>query len=212
MVPDVSLDRDSQIIYQNKMKLSLSIMAHPSRKDFVDYLHGRLGNIPVSFDEGCGVWENCKRAWRLHDPDADFHCVIQDDAIICDDFHMLATLAIQTGWDKGCATSLFFGKRTPLINEARRGLKQGFIIKRMLHWGVAICLPTGLIEEMIAFGDKINIKQDDARISRFLQNKHIPIYYPLPSLVDHRHGVSLVNDPGRFRSAFKYIDENKSKD
>jgi hypothetical protein len=64
---------------------------------------------------------------------------------------------------------------------------------------------------MIAYGDKKKIKQDDTRISYFLQSKKIPIYYPLPSLIDHRHGESLVKDPGKFRSAYKFIDNYEKK-
>jgi len=188
------------------MKISISIMAHPSRAEMVEYIKERLGNIPVSFDKGQGIWENCKAAWRLHDPKAEWHIVVQDDAIICNDFIKKAIEVLEIAEKKGCAASLFFGKRLLLKETAKQGMKTGFIIRKMLHWGLAICLPVRLIEEMIAFGDKMNIQQDDARISYFLQSKKIPIYYPMPSLVDHRIGKSLVNDPGENRTAYKYID------
>ena len=191
------------------MNISISIMAHPSRKEFFTYLKERLGDVPISIDEGCGIWENCKQDWRLHDPKADYHIVIQDDAIVCDNFIELATKAITDGKEKGCVTSLFFGKRKLLQDIAEKGIKDGFVIRDMLHWGIAVCLPVNLIEEMISYGNTKNIDQDDTRISYFLQSKKIKIYYPIPSLIDHRHGESLVKDPGKFRSAYKYIDEKK---
>jgi hypothetical protein len=191
------------------MKFSISIMMHPSRMDFLPYLFDRLGPCPVSIDAGIGIWENCKAAWRFNNPEAEYHIVIQDDAIICDNFLELAERAIITGKLKNCVTSLFFGKRMLLMDVGKQGLKRGFVTKNMLHWGLAVCLPVKLIEPMIAFGDKLNIPQDDARISLFLQSRKIGVYYPLPSLVDHRIGKSLVNDPGEFRTAYKYIDENK---
>ncbi len=184
-------------------------MAHPSRADMVKYLKERLGDIPVTFDNGQGIWENCKAAWRLHDKKADWHIVIQDDAIICDRFIERVNDVLKIATEKKCAASLFFGKRLLLKDTGKQGLKKGFVIRAMLHWGIAVCLPVNLIESMIAFGDKMDIKQDDARISYFLQSKKIHVYYPMPSLVDHRVGKSLVNDPGENRTAYKYIDGNK---
>ena len=71
----------------DRIKLSISVMAHPSREKYFGYLKERLGDIPFAIDtESKGVWENCKRAWKLYDPMADFHLVVQDDAIVCDDF------------------------------------------------------------------------------------------------------------------------------
>ncbi len=187
--------------------LSVSVMAHPSRKDNFEYLSSRLGGAPFSIDEGVGIWENCKRAWRLHDPEAEYHVVIQDDAIVCDNFleraekKIIEARAI-TATDP--ALSFFFGKRQWMKDVGYKGMKVGRVIGSQLHWGLAVCLPTKYIEEMIAAGDKIHIKQDDARIARFLRAKKIPVFYPMPSLIDHRIGESLVGDPGRARSAYAY--------
>jgi hypothetical protein len=192
------------------MMLSVSIMAHPQRAGFIDGLREKLGPVPVSFDEGIGIWENCKRSWRLHPMDSEYHTVIQDDAIVCDHFQSMAVSAIRdarsvTGSDWP-ALSFFFGKRKMMQEVAKKGLRDGHITKSMLHWGLAVCLPVRLIDEMIAYGDKLKIKQDDARISKFLLSRKIPVYYPMPSLVDHRIGESLVGDPGRARNAYAYID------
>ncbi|MFA5391718.1 MAG: hypothetical protein WC331_09890, partial [Candidatus Omnitrophota bacterium] len=53
-------------IEKAEKKLSVSIMAHPSREDFFPYLRERLGDVPMAIDRGVGIWENCKNAWRLH--------------------------------------------------------------------------------------------------------------------------------------------------
>lgn len=203
-----------------KKKLSISIMAHPKRVENFDYLQERLDGIaetPMAIDgwalkegEGTGVWENCKRAWRMHDPAAEYHVVIQDDAIICDNFRTRAEKVIADSKEKECgAISFFFGRRLLMGNMAKNGSRDGYVKTNGLHWGLAVCLPVKLIEPMIAFGDKMNIPQDDARISTFLRKNKIPVYYPIPSLVDHRIGESLVGDPGKKRVAYKYIDENK---
>lgn len=183
-------------------------MAHPSRVEYFGYLRDTIGDctIPISVDDGCGIWENCKRAWRAHDKDADWHLVLQDDAIICENFKERLQDVIIKAKEKKCVASLFFGKRTLLMDVGKEGMKHGFVIKGMLHWGLAICLPVELIEPMIRFGDKMNIPQDDARISNFLMKRKIGIYYPLPSIVDHRITKSLVGDLGPARVAYKFID------
>jgi len=187
-------------------------MAHPSRQEHFGYLRDTLGDctIPISVDDGCGIWENCKKAWRLRDPEAEYHLVLQDDAIICDNFKELAIKEIEKSEKLGCgALSFYFGKRMGMRHIGKEGMKNGYVINA-LHWGLAICMPTKLIEEMIAFGDKLKIKQDDARISRFFRSKKMKVYFPMPSLIEHRTGDSLVGDPGRFRKAFCYIgDVNK---
>lgn len=200
--------------------LSFSVMAHPDRAEFFPYLRRRLNIRPESFavdHDRKGAWETCKAAWRLSDPMADWHCVVQDDAIVCDDFRARAIAAIVDaravlGGRDDYALSFYYGDRRYERIEAGEALKRGFRISPSLSWGLAVCLRTKDVEEMIAYGDtrtKIGTK-DDARISAFLQHKGVPVYLPMPSLVEHREGKSLVGDPGEHRRAFAYIDRDKN--
>lgn len=182
-------------------------MAHPKRAEFFSYLNGRLGDVPFSIDEGIGIWENCKRAWRLRDPEARWHVVIQDDAVVCDNFRERAEAVIAAAEARGdSAISFFFGKRKMMQAAAKRAMPHGFIESAWMHWGLAICLKADVIERALAFGDTQNIPQDDTRIANFLKKEKLTVYYPLPSLVDHREGESLVGDKGPARTAFAYID------
>ncbi len=193
------------------MKLSISVMAHPSREKYFGYLKKQLGNSPISIDTGFGIWENCKRAWRMHNPDADWHVVIQDDALVCENFRSMAEKIIDSNrHHKNIMFNFYFGNRKAFKDIAAQGLKNKHIIMNRLNWGIAICLPVDLIEEMIAFGDRINVPQDDARIQRFLMSRRIMTYFPMPSLIDQRSGEpSLVGDPGRGRKAYYFIDNIK---
>ena len=48
------------------VKLSISIMAHPSRASFFPRLKEKLGDdVPFSIDQKNNLLENCKAAWRL---------------------------------------------------------------------------------------------------------------------------------------------------
>ncbi len=191
-----------------KNKLTISIMAHPSRTEHFDYLKNKLGEIPFSVDDGIGLWENCKRAWLMfenYEPIGDYHLVLQDDAIIGNNFIERAERVILEA--KGRPVSFYYGKRGNLAVEAKNGVKMGYVIAERPRWGLAIALPTNLIKKMIEFGDKMDIPQDDARIGNFIQKNKLGVYFPIPSLIDHRLGESLVGDPGRGRQAYKFIGE-----
>lgn len=193
------------------MKLSISVMAHPSREKYFQYLKDNLGDVPFSIDGGWGVWENCKRAWRMHDPKADYHVVIQDDAIICKDFKARAERLVGHQ-RKQYAYNFYFGNRQAFRELAKQGMKKGYIITRWTNWGVAICLPVWLIEEMIQFCDKLKSRHDDTRIGTFLKHKGIELFFPMPSLVNHRtHESSLVGDPAMHRQAWHFIDDYENK-
>lgn len=87
------------------MELSIAIMMHPSRREFLPYLEERLGPVPVAMDRGLGVWDTCKRAWEC--ATGDWHLVVQDDALICRDFRQRIRPLIT---DR-TAYSLYFGWR-----------------------------------------------------------------------------------------------------
>lgn len=185
--------------------LSASIMMHPSRKENLQYLQEKLGDVPVAFDKINNIWDTCRRAWMERNKNSEYHVVIQDDAIVCDNFYERALSVIEeSGRDK--AISFYYGKRGNQLSVIQEAMKDGHIIKKQLHWGVAVCLRTEWIDDMLSFANPLNFVQDDYRIGCFLRNSGIKVYYPLPSLIDHRSGVSLVGDPGKNRHAFSFID------
>jgi uncharacterized protein YlaI len=193
------------------MRMSISVMAHPSREKFFPYLKEKLGDVPFSIDNGMGVWKNCKAAWAMHDPTADFHVVIQDDAIICENFKEIAERTISR--NEEYAYGFYFGNRRNLRKAADEGMKRGFIISGWSTWGLALCLPTKIIGEMIKVCDRMEGDHDDTKIARFLKHKGIKTFFPMPSLIDHRIGEkSLVKDTAMGRRAWYFIDnENKNK-
>ena len=76
-------------------------------------------------------------------------------------------------------------------------------------WGVAICLPTSIIPDMLEqCNNVLNAAHDDTLIGKYLVSKGIKVLFPIPSLVDHRYDIkSLVGDPGKFRRAAYFIDK-----
>lgn len=187
------------------MKLSISIMAHPKRAEYIPYLKSKLGDVPVAMDDGCGLLENCKRAWEMRDKNADYHVVIQDDCIICENFRERAEEVIKKA--NGQAVSFFYSQ-SKFFNKFRKEAEEtGAICKKALYGGLAICLPTKLIPEMLEHYEKQKIPFDDHRINVFLMSKNISIYSPIPCLVDHRKDhMSLFTGKKSQAQACQFID------
>jgi len=196
--------------------LSISVLAHPSRSKWHPYLREKLGNISFSIDNGCGLIENGKNAWKMYDPNAKFHCVLNDDAIIGQDFYNKASAILEKNGDK-LAYSFYMGERKgykEIVDSAYKS-GRGFVLSKKLFFGVAICLPVKYISHMFGFIDRIKDlplnRNFDTRIHRYVRSVGLRVYYPIPSLVDHRsnnENESLVYDRGADRKAQYFIGEH----
>jgi len=187
------------------MKLSISVMAHPKRKEFFGYLREKLGDVPFSLDEGKGLIWNCRNAWSMYDPACDYHVVIQDDAIICTDFYNRAIEILKNA--QGLPVSFFHVSPLSYQKYKQQRLETGHIIQAGLSGGVALCLPTKLIPAMLAYYDADTVPHDDHRIGRFLMSINTSWFFPIPSLIDHRTGnASMMWKKPSTHKANEYID------
>jgi hypothetical protein len=210
-----------------RVSLSVALMAHPSRKAFVDELIERLDREPeIVWDRRNDRWDTGRRSMLAHDPAADWHLVIQDDAIPCCDLVAGVEQACQVAADRPLA--FYVGRLRPtnvqhqagalVDNAARRGAS--WIQMEGPWWGPAIAVPTAHIADMLAWGDRRDdpaspdyIANYDKRISRYYASQGIDCWYSVPSLVDHRpasENPSLV--PGRHgnRQAHQFIGAERS--
>jgi len=171
-------------------KISIVIMAHSSRAKYFPYLKLKLGDIPFSIDRAekeIGIWQNCRRAWLMHDMTSDYAITIQDDAIIGNDFIKRAE-KIMT---KDMVYNFYLGRPRfkKIVNEARKRGKE-YIIKKNIHHEIALGFPTKRVKEMVEFCDRFN-PTHDRYINRYVNEKALKVYFPMPSLIDHRAGKSL---------------------
>lgn len=161
-------------------------MAHPKRTAWAKALAKQLG-APIYFDTNNTVWDTCKGAWQLHGNEP-YHLVVQDDAILCKDFKAEVTKLLTKTERLGAAYQLYYGNQKdsviPLVRE-EAGTK-GYVLRNQCAWGVAIMLPTHLINDMIRFGNGYYAWQDDTKIKYFLKSRGIKTIFPIPCLVDHR--------------------------
>lgn len=193
------------------MKFDITIMMHPSREKYRDYLFSKLGKVPVVMDRGMGLWDTARRAWLNFDKTKQFHLVIQDDAIIGD--RMIERLNREL-CDEKFAYNLYLGRRSrdaKYTKELHDSVKVGHYLKEKLSWGVGICLPTKLIPEMIKYCDGMDRfkNNDDTKISVFLKTKGMKTWYIMPSLINHRDDINSLIERDRHyhRIAECFIDD-----
>lgn len=196
------------------MKISFAIMAHPAREPFVEELLGQIPRAPVTYDDTGDRWGNGRRALLAHPRNADWHVVIQDDALVCRDFYARMRPYLRKLEDR--AMQLYIGKSRARMFRKHRG--KPFVETGRLWWGVAIVLPTWRIdgmlkdtqsheaEDAIAWGTR----RSDSRIARYLRRQGLRVRYPLPSLVGHRDVPSIAKTKTKSltRTAhFDWIDD-----
>lgn len=188
------------------MSLSVAVMAHPDRAGWARRLAADLGDVPIVWDRGAGIWDTGRRALLAYDPDASHHLVVQDDAVICRD--LLAGLE---------AALPHVGPRSPvglyiraggLEDGTRRATESGaswMVGVGAPLWGVASAHPTATIPDLVAAGDEMdNRSRYDLQTGSFYRRATIPVWYTWPSLVDHRHEAAslLGNRDGRHAQRF----------
>lgn len=199
------------------MKVSASVMAHVSRAGMVNELVGQLdGDVDVVYDtlppsrDREQRWGTAMRAWGAFDPTADFHVVIQDDAILCEDF--LAGLSVAVSHvGRPAVVSAYMGAGRPVDRSVWRAqrlaarLGHSWAQMPLCYWGVAVALPTEVIPGLLGYRHNAQ-RNYDTRLARYFRDVvRLPTLYTVPSLADHRHGPSLVGHDVEGRRAANFI-------
>lgn len=198
-------------------KVSIAIMAHPSRGHHVKELMEELPSAEVVWDEINDRWDTGRRAMLAFSAAADWHVVVQDDALLCRRFREGVESALASV-PADQPVSFYTGKTQPCAPEVKQAVaraleagKSWFSMRGPL-WGVAIAMPTHMIEPMIEAVDDLPIPNYDMRMAEYFIKQDIDCYYSIPSLVNHRVGPenpSLVEDRGSSdkRTAYAWIDK-----
>lgn len=185
------------------MKISITVMAHPKRKQAAEALYFGLINYPfayvgITWDEINEEWHTGKRALQVG-IGYDWHVVIQDDAILTPDFYENIKNAIVALKEKSLI-SLYTGTSRPLgkrVKAAVNKAQDGEWLKSLqLFWGVGIVIPSDHIEPMLEFVENIELQYDN-KIGEFYRNNGLHVYYCMPSLVDHDDAVGSLLGHGQ---------------
>lgn len=191
------------------MKITIAIMASPPRfKDALE-LYKQLRKMPFEYvtiqeDEVAdgtheSEWNNGKAALLAGSHLGDWHCVIQDDAILTPNFYENIVGAIQNVPNK-TLISLYTGTARPLGKRVKTAVDKAeyatWLQYWLLMWGVGILIPSSHIKPLLDFvGDRE--EPYDTRIGIFYQRNRLPIYYTMPSLVDHNDDLGSLLSHGQ---------------
>lgn len=199
------------------MRISASVMAHPDRAGEVKRLLVGLDRpVPIAWDDegppsgnADRVWRTARAAWLLADPHADWHVLLQDDAVPCEDFMAGMERALTfVPPDAVVSPYLGTGRNVPIRWEAmaRAADTSGatWVRSQKLMWGVCIVLPVALIPSMIAYADQRAGVPDDMRVAGWAERTGHDVWYTWPSLVDHLPVPSLTKHKARERVARRW--------
>lgn len=194
------------------MRVSAAIMAHPKRAASVERLQRMLDrDVPVVWDERNDRWDTGRRSLLAYDKSADYHLVVQDDCLPAADLCAALERWIPTLARPG-ATCLYAGNigRFRRVLSAAEPTPPCWLQMKRIQWGVALVLPTSLIESAVRHGDSARVTNYDMRLSLWAQSLGLPVYYPYPSWVDHDPGPSLIGGHGHDRQALLALRPGRS--
>lgn len=183
-------------------------MAHPERQEWAKELSQKL-QAPIVYDRISNVWDTCRRAWLSQvSVGSEFTLVLQDDAIVCDNFIEKAE-AILSSQSEDFVFSFYAGQL--LGSRIDQAIKHGqdFVTSGMIYNEIALCMRTEHIESMVAYCDERKAVTDQ-EICNWCRVNRKKIYYPIPSLVDHRDSESIYRRvykkpvKNKVRKAYKY--------
>jgi len=191
------------------VRLSAVIMAHRTRQTEAEELQASLDRpvdiiydkVPTPSADPAQRWANATRCWEAADPDADWHLVIQDDAIAAPDLLAGLEKALDVLGTEGLMSAYTgTGKphqghvRTALHNAHNKG--HAWMSTRSLCWGVAIIAPVHTIPGMLRWCGRparsTRVNYDMSLGQYYRDTLGWRTWYTVPSLVDHRDGPSLV--------------------
>ena len=174
------------------IKLSVAIMAVPSRSDEVNRIVKKLGvRVPVFYDtDKKGPWFNAQRAWGSVRSGASHHLVLQDDIVLCGNF--MNTVEHLCSLRPNDILNLFSMRKDSFEAQAAG---TSWIRTDYGVWGQAIVMPVPFIPKMLRWS-RTNLKEefpyDDSRITMWMESIKRSAYVPSPNIVDHIDGESTL--------------------
>lgn len=187
------------------MNITVSVMAHPKRRAQAEALALQLKQYPfmdvsITWDELNSEWHTGRMSLMRGARRGDWHLVLQDDAVLTP--YLYANIeAVIAAAPTRSVISLYTGKVRPLAERVQMAVDKApdgsFLSHYMMMWGVAILIPSNHIEPMLEFIDepKYSDTPYDQRVGIFYQRNRLPIYYTMPSLVDHNDDLgSLIGN------------------
>ncbi|MBN0040229.1 hypothetical protein JN535_08640 [Cellulosimicrobium cellulans] len=181
------------------VNVSYAVMAHTARLGHALDLAESLDAALFVDDGRLGENANGDRAWAAADPDADWHVVLQDDAVLVAGFVDQVRRALAAS--PRTVVSFYVGTGMPFstVGPVRYAISEATAVDAAwfatdaLHWGVAVAMPTSWVHDYLATMTSDPTPYDQ-RIGKYAAAyRRSPVRYTWPSLVDHADGPTLVD-------------------
>jgi hypothetical protein len=198
------------------MTVSITIMAHPKRRQQANLLLAKLGGqnfvqCYITWDQQNDEWETGRRALLAGVGKADWHVVLQDDAILPANFYDHVTAALNAVPSKSLV-SFYTGRAVPMPKRVGRAVtaahfsQTSWLRGKLLYWGVCIAMPSEHLESLVEWADTEKAPYD-TRIGMMYHGNMLPVWYSVPSLVDHDDNLGSLlpghnEKPGRIAYDF----------
>lgn len=190
------------------MRVAVGVVAHEQRKQQALELADRARAAHVSFDNGdIGCDQNHQQAWRqLACTDTDWSIVLEDDAVIDDNFTSHARAALTHAPRN--IVSFYLGTARPphwqtrisdALDKAHANDAAWIVSTHLLH-AVAVAIRAPLVPAMLEHVARRRYLPIDEAIGQWARTlrqstTERPIAYTVPSLVDHSDLPTLAQHP-----------------
>lgn len=179
-----------------KVKVSYAIMHHPARPDLFPRLLADLEAMGVAAESvpdpepfgPTNTWRTSRVAWQRTPADCTHRLVLQDDAIVCDEFPVGVQLALEAQPDQ--PVSFFVNW---LGHQCGRAQQEA--LERCDAWArlplngwyptVALAIPKAMAIDLGAWETPRTQIADDAVVAQWANTRRIEVLQTCPSLVQH---------------------------
>lgn len=203
------------------MKISVAIMTHFDRRPNAKALKEKLDamwftEVAIIYDTGLGEWDTGKRALEHGVGKADWHIVLQDDAIISDTFYENVYSSLLHVPERNLV-SFYIGRIKPYSVQVRSAFNKAmvknvsWISASTLLWGVGIAIPNEDIEAIIKHSRQYPRLLYDRRVGQYYVTMKRKVYYTTVSLVDHDYTLPSLTGhdrPGEPRVCHRFAEDN----
>ena len=180
------------------MQIAIGVVAHVKRLEQATDLVEKVGAVEWNVDDGSlgcnGNHLAVLKMLRRNNPNADWLCVLEDDAQPVDDFNAQLSMALKAAPTQ--LVSLYLGTSNPIhwqdaIGRAVNCAEAWIVGTHLLH-AVGYCINAGIIDTIIETLDGQSSRPIDEQISQWVYPHHVFVGYTCPSLVDHEDGEPVI--------------------
>lgn len=196
--------------------MNVIIMTHPKRFLEAEKLYNKLRercDVRRVIDTANEEWHTGKRCLEYAAEANGYSIILQDDAVIGENFVDNARKAIDQCPQQGALISFYTGTYRPYKTQVQKAVDKAreqnasWLTHIKLLWGVGIAIHSDDVQPLLEYVKNSSLPYDE-RIGSYFAHMKRKVFYTWPSIVDHADGQSLIKKVHNYpRVAHEYSDE-----